>query len=156
MDARIVWQNGMSFETQIRTHRFIQDAKLEHGGKDLGPTPKELLLASVIGCTGMDVVSLMTKMRAGFTACEVEAQAETLKTHPQIFDHIDVHFKVTGGAELKNDVIVKAVKMSLTKYCGVSAMVDATSPIKFKIFANGQLIESGEADFSEAMAAGSP
>lgn len=143
----------MSFETQIRTHKFIQDAKPEHGGQDSGPTPKELLIASVIGCTGMDVVSLMTKMRAGFTACEVEGNAETVKTHPQIFQHIDVAFRVTGP-ELKNDAIIKSVKMSLTKYCGVSAMVDATSPIKYQVFANGQLIDSGEADFSEALSAG--
>lgn len=154
MNARIVWQSGMNFETQIRTHRLPQDAKLEHGGKDLGPTPKELLLAAVIGCTGMDVVSLMTKMRAGFTACEVEATAEAVKTHPQIFPRIDVVFRVTGGAELKTEAVAKAVRMSLTKYCGVSAMVDATSPIHYQIFANDVLLENGEADFSEALAAG--
>lgn len=151
MNARIVWQSGMSFETQIRSHRFLQDAKLEHGGKDLGPTPKELLLASVIGCTGMDTVSLMTKMRAGFTSCEVEANAETVKTHPQIFTRIDVTFHVKG-AEMKNEAIIKAVRLSLTKYCGVSAMIDSTSPIHYRILANDQEIASGAADFSESMA----
>lgn len=147
MDARIVWQNGFNFETQIRQHRFSQDAKVDQGGTDLGPSPKELLLAAIIGCTGMDVVSLMNKMRSPFTSCVVATSAQTTETHPKIFPRVDVIFKVEGP-EVKPDVVIKAVKMSLTKYCGVSAMVNATSPIHYQVFVNDQMIDQGQADFT--------
>ena len=64
MNMNLVWKDGMKFDAQIREHTTALDAKLEHGGKNEGPTPKELVLAGVCGCTGMDVVAILKKMRA--------------------------------------------------------------------------------------------
>lgn len=146
LNAKLVWQKGMSFETQIRTHRFQQDVSREQGGEDSGPSPKEHLLAAVIGCTGMDVVSILAKMRASFETCEVEAEAAARDEHPRIFPRIDVTFRLQGVG-LQSEPVIKAVRMSLTKYCGVSAMIDPTSPIYYRIFVNDQKVHEDQADF---------
>lgn len=148
MEASIVWKKNLCFETQVRSHRGFTDSP---GVDEQGPSPKELLLIAVIGCSGMDVVSLLKKMRSPMEACSVHAEATTRAEHPKIFPQIRVRFEIKGEGA-KPEVVEKAVRMSMEKYCGVSAMVDATSPIKYQVFLNGVMTLEADADFTQANA----
>jgi putative redox protein len=146
MRAKLTSCGNFEFLTEIRNHQLTQDAKTEGGGQNKGPTPKELLLAAIAGCTGMDVVSLLKKMRVNYQSFEVDAQAETTDTHPKTFQEVVVDFKLTGE-DIDLDKVQKSVDMSLTKYCGVSAMVWKVSPIKYQILLNGEVKATGFAKF---------
>lgn len=142
------WIGGLGFEAQVRGHKFIMDAKSEVGGKDQGPTPKEFLLASICGCSGMDVASILTKMRLKVDSCEVLAQTETTAGHPSIFATVHLQFVIQG--EVKAEQAMKAVTLSMTKYCGVSAMVVKASPITFEVSVNGAKVGEGVANFESS------
>lgn len=137
----------MSFTGTVReSHPHVLDAKADFGGQDLGPSPKEYLLSAIAGCSGMDVVSLLKKMRVEFASLNITAEAETVDTHPKIFKQVDLKFILTGE-NIDLEKVKKAVDMSLTKYCGVSAMVAKASPIHYEILINQELKVSGEAHF---------
>lgn len=146
MQANVTWKGKMAFESQIRGHESMMDAKSEHGGENQGPSPKELLLASIIGCTAMDVVSLMTKMRVEFESFSVQAEADTTEDYPKVFKQVNLVYRINGTApDLAK--VKKSVDLSLTQYCGVSAMISKVSPIVYTITINGENAAEGKADF---------
>ncbi|MEK2645654.1 OsmC family protein [Bdellovibrio sp. BCCA] len=149
MECRTKWIGDMGFESHIRTHKFTMDAKTEVGGKDQGPTPKELLLASICGCTGMDVASILKKMRVNLLSCDVNAQANTTHGYPSIFEEVKLQYQIEGS-DIKPEQAMKAVTLSMTKYCGVSAMVSKASPMTYEVILNGSKIGEGKADFEGA------
>ncbi|HAZ13034.1 MAG TPA: OsmC family peroxiredoxin [Bdellovibrionales bacterium] len=119
------------------------DAFPEFGGDDLGPTPKELLLNAVMGCTGMDVISILTKMRQTPTAFSIKALAEKTKEAPTHFPRIDLRYELTG--EIEAEKLLKAVTSSMTKYCGVSFMVAKRVPIFYDVYLNDKKVGEGQA-----------
>ena len=146
MQASVTWKGKMAFQSQIREHQSLLDAKQDHGGENQGPSPKALLLASIIGCTAMDVVSLMNKMRVDFNDFEVLAEADTTEDYPKVFKQVNLVYRVNGSApDLAK--IQKSVQLSLTKYCGVSAMISKVSPIVYTITINGENVATGQAYF---------
>lgn len=145
MACQTKWVGDMGFESQIRGHKVLMDTKADFGGKDQGPSPKEILLASICGCTGIDVVSILKKMRVNLQSCSVDAETDTTSGHPSIFDVVKLKFNVHG--EMKPDQVLKSVTLSMTKYCGVSAMIVKASNIDYEVFLNGQKIGEGRADF---------
>lgn len=151
MACQTRWIGGMGFESHIRQHRFVMDSKADFGGKDEGPTPKEILLASICGCTGMDVVSILQKMRLKLDLCDVNAETETTSGHPAIFSRVKLVFDVKG-AGIKPEQVLKAVTLSMTKYCGVSAMIVKASPIEYLVRLNDTQIGEGQANFESAEA----
>lgn len=137
----------MAFDTEIRGHHFTMDAKKEAGGNDQGPTPKEIYLSAIIGCTGMDVVSLLKKMRVEFTNVELDCDGElTEQGPPKTFKKVEITYKVEGPS-VDPEKVKKSVEMSMTKYCGVSAMVVKACPIFYKIMVNGAVTSEGQAHF---------
>lgn len=153
MECQTKWlgesAGGLAFSAQVRQHSFTMDAGQSSGGKDLGPSPKEILLASICTCSGMDVASILKKMRGVVESCEVNAKTETTPTHPSIFKEVLVDYKVTG-TEISEEQVLKAVRLSMTKYCGVSAMVANASPIHYQVHLNGKWVGEGRAHFEEA------
>lgn len=149
VECQTKWLGGLGFESQIRDNKLVMDAKVEAGGKDQGPTPKEILLASICGCSGMDVVSILQKMRLNLISCEVNAHTETTAGYPSIFSEVKLHFHVSGS-DIKEEQVMKAVRLSMTKYCGVSAMIVKASPIVYEVFLNGSKVGEGHADFETA------
>ena len=115
------WLEGMSFESEIDGHKIIIDAKAEVGGKDLGPRPKSMMLAALGGCTSMDVISILKKMRVEVKSLNVIVEGELSEEHPRRFLNMHVIYEVEGD-NLPLDKIQKAVTMSEEKYCGVSAV----------------------------------
>lgn len=145
--TELKWITGISFQSTLRDHKIIMDSRKEVGGQNLGPTPKELLLAGICGCSGMDVVSLLKKYKINFTHCDISAETETRNTHPAIFGPIKLFYKIEIQGEFDSALVLKAVELSMTKYCGVSAMVNPVSPISYEVSANGQLLGQGQARF---------
>ena len=129
------WLENMAFESEINGHKLIIDAKEEVGGQDRGPRPKPLMLAALGGCTSMDVISILKKMRVELKSLNVIVEGELSEEHPKRFQKMHVIYEVEGD-NLPLDKIEKAVSLSEEKYCGVSAVyrevLEITSEIRIK------------------------
>lgn len=127
------WLDNMAFETEINGHKIIIDAEPEVGGKDLGPRPKPFMLASLGGCTAMDVISILKKMRVEVKNLNVKVVGELTEEYPRRFYKMHVTYEIEGE-DIPMDKVEKAVKLSEERYCGVSAVykevMELTSEIK--------------------------
>jgi putative redox protein len=127
------WLNNMAFESEINGHKIVIDAKAESGGEDLGPRPKTLMLAALGGCTGMDVVSILKKMRVEFKSVNVIVEGVLTDEHPRHFSKMHVIYEIEGN-NLPMDKVEKAVSLSEERYCGVSVVyrkaMELTSEIR--------------------------
>lgn len=126
------WKGDLTFQTQIGEHKLVMDAPEASGGKDLGPGPKKLQLASLSGCTGMDIVSILKKMRVEFKALDIEVQGELTDEHPVYYKNMHVIYTITGS-NLPLDKVEKAVRMSEETYCGVGALYRKAIPVTSEI-----------------------
>jgi putative redox protein len=124
----IKWQDNMAFEASLHenTQKVIIDAGPANGGKDLGPRPKALLLVSLGGCTAMDVISILKKMRVKPDYFNVEVEGELTEEYPKYFHTITVNY-IFRGKDLPMDKIKKAVRLSEESLCGVTAMLKHSS-----------------------------
>ena len=129
--VKTTWKENMAFESQIGNHTVRMDAAAPLGD-DSGASPKKLLLASLAGCTGMDVVSLLKKMRVPFTNFEMDIDADLTEEHPKVYSEIRIKYRVFG-TQLNKEKVNKAINLSKEKYCGVSAMLEKNSPIVYII-----------------------
>lgn len=146
MKAEITHTQKFSFEAKIRDHSFIMDTQQASGGDNHGPTPKELMLASILGCTGMDIIAILKKNKITPKRLIVTGDAEPRTQHPRVFESIHVVFD-TEDDVLTAEALTHAVHASLTKFCGVSAMVSKVVPIFYKVLLNGKEVGSGQASF---------
>jgi putative redox protein len=119
--VQLKWTEDMTFEAHVDDHRIMMDAKPEHGGKNRGPRPKPLMMVSLAGCTAMDVVSLLKKMRVEIKDFNVTVEGELTEEHPKHFTSMHIIYEFTGE-DLPIDKIERAVGLSQEKYCGVSAV----------------------------------
>jgi putative redox protein len=129
------WLENMSFESEVNGHKLVVDAKEESGGENKGPRPKPLMLAALGGCTSMDVISILKKMRVELKSLNVIVEGELTEEHPKHFTKMHVIYEVEGD-NLPMDKIQKAVTLSEEKYCGVSVVyrqaMEITSEIRLK------------------------
>ena len=127
------WKGGLAFEADLDGHKLTMDAPVEAGGQNSGPGPKKLQLAALSGCTGMDVVSILKKMRVDFTNLEIEVQGDITDENPKQYYKMHVIYTIYGK-NLPIDKIEKAVRMSEETYCGVEALyrkaIEVSSEIK--------------------------
>lgn len=127
------WLSNMAFETEVSGHKFTLDAGPQVGGENLGPRPKPLMLAALGGCTGMDVISILGKMRVEVDSFNVVVEGELTDEHPRHFTKIHVIYEFSGR-DLPLDKLQKAVDLSEERYCGVSAVykksMEMTSEIR--------------------------
>jgi putative redox protein len=116
------WLENMAFEAEVDDHTIIMDADEANGGNNLGPRPKPLTLVSLAGCTGIDVIALLHKMKVEPEEFSITVEGELTEDHPKYYERILVtyHFK---GKDLPVEKIQKAISLSNDKYCGVSAML---------------------------------
>ena len=131
-ESRGVWAGGMEFRIEQDGHEFVLDSTDDFGGRDAGPRPKALLLSGLIGCTGMDVVSILGKMKVEGFGLEITAEADTTDDHPVVFSAIRLVY-VFSGRDLPREKIARAVSLSQEKYCGVSAMLRRVAPLTWEI-----------------------
>ncbi len=145
MNAKLVWNGNMKFTSDNHGLISVMDAAKEHGGDDSGPNPKELVLNAMMGCTAMDVVAILKKMRQNIAEFKMEIEAEKTTVHPIHFESAVLIFLLKG--ELDREKVIKAVDSSLTKYCGVNYMISKTCRISFRILLNDQIIKTGPVNF---------
>lgn len=132
-DAVILkWINNLAFEAIIDGHKMIVDAKPEVGGTDKGPRPKPFMMVALAGCTGIDVASLLKKMRIEVEQFNVKVEGDITEEHPKHFTgmHIIYEFK---GRDLPLDKIERAVELSQNKYCGVSESYRKVMKLTYEI-----------------------
>ena len=122
----------MAFETDMDGHKIVVDAYPEFGGENKGPSPKPLVLTSLSGCTGMDVVSLLKKMRVDYENFSIEIEASLTEEHPKYYDKIHVVYAIKVKPEDEGKV-KKAVDLSQERYCGVSYMLSQSSQLTYEI-----------------------
>ncbi len=126
------WTGKMSFKSTVNGHDIILDADDSVGGENKGPRPKPLLLVALAGCTGMDVVSILSKMRVAFDDVNVEIEAEMTDEHPKVYSKIHIIYNIKGK-DLPMAKVERAVQLSQENYCGVSAMLKKASDLSFEI-----------------------
>lgn len=130
--VNVKWIDGLSFEAEVADYKIIIDADPEFGGRKKGPKPKPLLLVSLAGCTGMDVVSLLYKMRVEFSEFNIKVDGNTTDEHPKKFTNITITYELTGK-NIDRSKVEKAVIMSQEKYCGVSATLRESVKLDYLI-----------------------
>lgn len=132
MKARLIWQDGLRFLGVARDRAIIIDTKKELGGFETGPAPMELLLMSLGSCTGMDVVSILKKMKVKINGFEIEVIGNQKEDHPKYFTHLRLVYRFFG-IDLPIDKIKHAVELSQNKYCPVTAHLRETALINYEI-----------------------
>lgn len=115
------WTDKIAFEADMDGHKVVIDASEEVGGSDLGPRPKKLMLTALAGCTGIDVVMILKKMKVEFEAFNVIVEADVTDEHPKHYNKMKIVYQFKGK-NLPLAKLEKAVKLSEEKYCGVSAV----------------------------------
>lgn len=129
MRARVKWLDHMSLVGESGSgHSVVMDGSPDHGGRNLGVRPMEMVLIGLGGCTAFDVVSMLQKSRQKATSVEVTLDATRADDIPQVFTRIAVHFRVAGDA-LSPTHVERAVRLSAEKYCSVTKMLESTAEI---------------------------
>jgi putative redox protein len=123
MKARIKWVEGRAFVGESGSgHGLVIDGPAEHGGRNLGPSPMELVLLGTGACTAFDVLDILKKGRHAALDCAVELEAERAAEPPRVFTRITMRFVVTGRG-LARAAVERAVQLSAEKYCSASIML---------------------------------
>lgn len=146
MDAKVVWKGKLAFEGVVPSGKnFILDSAPD----GLGPGPMEAVLASLAGCTAMDVISILEKKQQKVSSFEVKANADRSDDYPKVYTRAELVYEVTGNA-VDEAALVRAIDLSMQKYCPVHAMLEKAFPIseRYEIYedkGNGEreLVKSG-------------
>jgi putative redox protein len=131
-DINLSWKKGMAFETEIFGQKLRIDVPENMGGENSGHRPKPLMLAALAGCTGLDVISILKKMRVEPDDFNINVEGELTDEHPKQYKSMHVTYEF-WGKDLPKDKIEKAVKLSDEQYCGVSALYKKAIPITSSI-----------------------
>ncbi len=129
MNISVKWIDGMLMVGKSDSgHAVVMDGPPEIGGENLGVRPMEMLLLGMTGCTVIDVVSTLKKMREDVVDCQTQVSADRSEEYPKVFTNIHVHF-VLRGKQLNPLKVDKAIKLSAEKYCSASIMIGKTAII---------------------------
>lgn len=130
VDAK--WIGNMKFDSLVSGHHVIVDSLPEVGGENSGPRPKELMLTALAGCTAMDVISILKKMKITPKEFQVKIDANITEEHPKHYNKIHLIYEFKGN-NLPLDKLEHAVNLSQEKYCGVSFMYKKIMELTHKI-----------------------
>jgi len=122
-EARVTWVNEMQFLAETGSGHALA---LESGGKNRAPSPMEMLLVGLGGCTAVDVVHILKRMRQPVTGVEVYVKGKRADEHPKVYTDIQLEYVVTGRG-LSEEKVHRAVEMSETTYCSALAMLSKTA-----------------------------
>lgn len=127
-DISISWKQGMAFEADVNGHKILLDASEQFGGQDLGPRPKPLMLVALAGCTGIDVLSILKKMRVEVVNFDIKVEADQSEEQPVHYINMHIIYEF-WGKDLPEDKLQKAINLSHERYCGVSAVYSKIMPV---------------------------
>jgi len=138
-------QNGyLSFDIQQDGFNIVVDGDEKFGGEGKGPTPKGLLISGLVGCTGMDVASILRKMKIEYDKLELVAETDYTDIHPKVFKEITLKYFIEGSSNIDTAKVKRAVELSMTTYCGVTEILKKSSDINYIIYLNGEEIHGKE------------
>jgi putative redox protein len=138
--AHVTFVGPMRFDaTSGSGHTITMDTTPSGGGEDTGASPMELVLMALAGCTGIDVIGILRKMRQDVTGYEINVRGVRAETHPMVYTQITIEHVVTGH-HVDPAAVARAVELSETKYCSVSAMLGKSARIE----ATYRVVEAGE------------
>jgi putative redox protein len=123
-NIKITWTQESNFEYEESNQKISLDIISEKGF-----SPKKLLLVGLAGCTGIDIVSLLEKMRVEFSQFYIKVDANLTEEHPKVYKEIEIIYSIKSE-KINQEKIQKAIDLSMQKYCGVSAMLGKTAEIK--------------------------
>ena len=127
MKTTTTWKKNHLFESEHDGNKISVDGDKKHGHG-----PKALLLSGLAGCSGIDIVDILGKMRVEFSDFKIEVEAQQTEDHPKVFSEISITYHMKTKKE-NEDKVRKAIDLSLEKYCGVSAMLQKNSPIHYTL-----------------------
>lgn len=130
--VRTSWLGNMAFEGEVGAHKIVMDAGPSVGGENRGVRPKPLMLLALGGCTGMDVVSILKKMKVEVEKFDVYVEGSLTEEQPIHYNKMHVVYEFTGK-ELPLEKLQRAVALSEQKYCGVSAVYRKVIPMTSEI-----------------------
>ncbi len=129
------WLDGMAFSVNVLGHNLIIDTPISAGGKNRGPSPKPLMLVALAGCTGMDVIFMLQKMRVPVEKLRIIVQGDLTSEHPKHFYKMHIIYEFTGK-NLPPEKLRQAIELSQEKYCGVSATLKKALTLTWEIKVN--------------------
>jgi len=133
MKTTTKWVEALAFDAIADTGHSVRiDTSVEGGGLNSGMNPKKMLLGALNGCSGMDVVDILKKMKVDFSDLEIISEAEQTEDHPKVFTFIKMLYRIHAKPE-DLDKVKRAVALSQEKYCGISAMLAKHCPIEYSI-----------------------
>lgn len=127
MKTTTTWKGAHQFQSEHDGNSIAVD-----GDKVNGHGPKALLLSGLAGCSGIDVVDILEKMRVEFSDFSMETEAEQTEDHPKVFTEVTITYQIKTAPE-NEDKVRKAIELSLDKYCGVAAMLKKNSAVNYKL-----------------------
>ncbi|MCX7105087.1 MAG: OsmC family protein [Methylococcales bacterium] len=123
MQATVKWIDGVMFVGETGSgHAVVMDGPVDHGGRNIGMRPMEMILLGLGGCSSFDVVQILQKGRNNIVNCVAEISAERVDAIPSVFSKIHLHF-IVSGKDLKVSAVERAVSLSAEKYCSASIML---------------------------------
>ncbi|MCM3766874.1 OsmC family protein [Neobacillus niacini] len=132
METTIKWTGKMAFSGATPSgHEIKMDAAEEIGGENSGARPTELLLNAVAGCTGIDIISILQKMRLEPKSFQMQVKGQRADEHPKRFTAIHIHYSLEG--DLPEDKVIRAIQLSKDKYCSVSHSLNANITVSYSI-----------------------
>ncbi|KLU58933.1 hypothetical protein CEB3_c49520 [Peptococcaceae bacterium CEB3] len=136
MDVKVKHIKGMHFQAEGNSKAVTHlDTSTVAGGSGMGASPMEMVLMATAGCSGMDVVSILGKMRIKYTRFEVAVHGDRAAEHPRVFTDVELVYKFWGDG-LAQDKLERAVTLSLNKYCSVANMIDKAANLTYRIEVN--------------------
>ncbi len=127
-EATVTWKDGLHFEGESAGEIAHMDSGVEGGAQGVGASPMRLVLMALGGCTGMDVISILHKMRQNVTHFEIGISAERADEHPKVYTSFVLTYRLRGHG-LQRDMVERAVQLAEDKYCSGGAMLKKAGPI---------------------------
>jgi putative redox protein len=138
MQVAVKHIKGMHFEGEGSSKIRAQiDSSVTAGGSGYGTSPMELVLMAIGGCSGMDIVSILEKMRVTYDRFEIYVQGDRANDHPRVFTDIEVVYKIWGN-ELPEEKLLRSIQLSMEKYCSVANMMDKIANLTYRLEVNPQ------------------
>ncbi len=131
-EINVSWKDGMAFEAVTDGFKLMIDAEEKVGGRNLGPRPKPLMLVALAGCTGMDVVSILSKMRIEPDNFNIKVEGDQSEEHPVHYTSMHITYEFWGN-DLPYEKLEKAINLSLEKFCGAAAVYKKAMPVTYSI-----------------------
>ncbi|MDP4207475.1 MAG: OsmC family protein [Bacteroidota bacterium] len=130
--VNVKWDSNLKFKADLFGKELVLDAASDAGGNDEGFRPKSLMMVALAGCTGMDVISILKKMKVDVTYFNLRIEGNIRDEHPKKYESMKVIYEFKGN-DLELEKLQKAVNLSIEKYCGVNANYRDSMQMEYEI-----------------------